>query len=126
MPRYARFFRPAQDDATHQKQLDSFVALGTDQQNFVLGSLLYDANSALATLRREVREFQAENTKLAQRTSNALEQIEQLGELLNDGDGADRPPLTRSEDEEVIDVGEEDEDIGDDEQLAEEVQKGGE
>lgn len=124
MPRYARFFRPTDDDATHQEQLKSFIDIGPDQQNFVLGALLFDANSALASLRKELRGYREESAGFAERTAGALDQMAKLAELLEDGDEEERPQLGRSEDEEVPDAGEEDD--SDQDEPAEVAREGGE
>lgn len=125
MPRYARFFRATDDDATHQKQLKSFIDIGTDQQNFVLGALLFDASSALASLRKELRGYREENAGFAERTAGAIDQMTKLAELLEDGDEEERPQLGRSEDEEVPEAGEQDDSEDDQDEPAEVHQEGG-
>lgn len=94
MPRYARFFRPADDDAAHEKQLAEFSALGPDQQRFVLGCLLYDVAAGVSAHRKALDEFRGE--------MNAhFGELAKLGELFGDDGEEARAVLPRGEDEEA-------------------------
>lgn len=82
MPRYARFFRPADNDADHDQQLARWAALGGAQQRFVLGSMLFELGATLEKIEGKFDTRGEQQQAVLDQVAEAMQEMAGLSELL--------------------------------------------